>query len=103
MSKDDELPKLPNRYKQGNLFERIGGALDKPDGGTIRSAMRAELASRLKEQRALTTKGLIVRENRRGTLKRMPGGVGGTAANAAYLSRLEKRIQNPYAFRRNGI
>jgi len=33
----------------------------------------------------------------------MPGGVGGTAANAAYLSRLEKRIQNPYAFRRNGI
>ncbi|MBL7793242.1 MAG: hypothetical protein JNK77_13010 [Saprospiraceae bacterium] len=55
MSKDDEEPKLPNRYKQGNLFERKGGALDKPDGGTIRSAMQAELASRLKEQRALTT------------------------------------------------
>lgn len=33
-------------------------------------------------------KGLKVRENRRGTLKRMPGGVGGTAAKAAYLSRL---------------
>ena len=31
---------------------------------------------------------LKVRENRRGTLKRMPGGVGGTAAKAAYPSRL---------------
>lgn len=55
MSKDNESPKLPNRYKQGKLFERIGIALDKPDGGTIRVAMRAELESRLKEQRALTT------------------------------------------------
>jgi len=32
---------------------------------------------------------LKVRENRRGTLKRMPGGVGGTAANTAYPSRLD--------------
>ena len=45
MSKDNEEPKLPNRYNQGNLFERIGSALDKPDGGTIRVAMRAELKS----------------------------------------------------------
>ncbi|PTM10376.1 MAG: hypothetical protein DA408_16130, partial [Bacteroidetes bacterium] len=32
---------------------------------------------------------LKVRRNRLGTLKRMPGGVGGTAASAAYPSRLE--------------
>ena len=37
------------------------------------------------------SKRLKVRRNRRGTLKRMPGGVGGTAANAAYPSRLEAR------------
>ena len=34
------------------------------------------------------SKRLKVRRNRRGTLKRMPGGVGGTAAKAAYPSRL---------------
>ena len=32
-------------------------------------------------------KRLDVKGNRRGTLKRMPGGVGGTAAKAAYPSR----------------
>ena len=37
-------------------------------------------------------KGLTVRENRRGTLKRMPGGVGGTAATTAYPSRLARVI-----------
>ena len=37
------------------------------------------------------SKRLNVRGNRRGTLKRMPGGVGGTAAKAAYPSRLAPR------------
>jgi hypothetical protein len=36
---------------------------------------------------------LTVRENRRGTLKRMPGGVGGTAVKAAYPSRLAIEVR----------
>lgn len=55
MSKNDETPKTPQYAKQGNLFERQGETLSKPGGGTTRSAMRAELNSRLAEQRALTT------------------------------------------------
>ncbi len=70
MSKDNEVPKPPNRYKQGNLFERIGGALDKPDGGTIRVAMRAELESRLKEQRALTAQECEKRRRGYGEVRR---------------------------------
>ena len=61
MSKDNEKPKTPKSYKQGKLFEPKGVALGKPDGGTIWNAMRAELKSRLKEQRTLTTERLIVR------------------------------------------
>ena len=56
MSKDDKEPKLQRSYKQGNLFEGQGGALGKPEGGTNRSKMRAELFSRLEAQRALTTR-----------------------------------------------
>ncbi|MCB9351238.1 MAG: hypothetical protein H6573_27625 [Lewinellaceae bacterium] len=56
MSKDDKEPKPQRGYKQGNLFEGQGGALSKPEGGTNRSAKRAELFSRLEAQRALTTR-----------------------------------------------
>jgi RNA-directed DNA polymerase len=54
MSKDNKEPKSPDRYKQGDLFSKEGGALKRPGGGTTRREMRAELSSRLQEQRALT-------------------------------------------------
>ena len=56
MSKNDKAPKSRPIYKQGNLFRDQDEARRKPVGGTSRSAMRAELLSRLKEQRALTTR-----------------------------------------------
>lgn len=54
MSKDNKEPKPPARYKQGDLFSNAGGASRQTGGGTTRSRMRAELSSRLEEQRALT-------------------------------------------------
>jgi RNA-directed DNA polymerase len=56
MSKNDKKPKSPPCYKQGNLFTDQEGARRKPAGGTSRIVRRAELLSRLKEQRALTTR-----------------------------------------------
>ena len=56
MSQNDKKPKSPPIYKQGNLFTDQDGARRKPAGGTSRSVRRAELLSRLKEQRALTTR-----------------------------------------------
>jgi hypothetical protein len=61
MRKDDERLKPPKRYKQGNLFAGRGGARGRPEGGTDRSAMRAELFSRLAEQRSLTTVNAVNR------------------------------------------
>lgn len=55
MSKSDKKPKTPHQYKQGDLFADQGGAKRKETGGTSRVAKRAELLSRLEEQRALTT------------------------------------------------
>ena len=54
MSKSDKEPKTP-KYRQGNLFSDQGGATSKEAGGTSRGARRAELLSRLEEQRTLTT------------------------------------------------
>lgn len=53
MSKSDEEPKK-RKYKQGNLFEDGSRATSKETGGTGRAARRAELLSRLEEQRALS-------------------------------------------------
>jgi RNA-directed DNA polymerase len=55
MSKDNKEPIPPIRYIQGDLFRGKGGALSQTRGGTTRSKMRAEMSSRLEEQRALTT------------------------------------------------
>lgn len=54
MSKNDQRPKTPPIYKQGDLFKDQGVAAGEPAGGTSRSAQRAELLSRLRKQRALT-------------------------------------------------
>ena len=67
MSKDDKEPKPRRSYKQGNLFEGQGGALGKPEGGTNRATMRAELFSRLEVQRALTT-GIVDKISEHGAL-----------------------------------
>lgn len=56
MSKDNKELKSAERYKQGNLFRAEGGASRQPGGGTTRKQMRAELSSRLQEQRALTAR-----------------------------------------------
>lgn len=55
MSKSDKEPKRPGHGKQGDLFAEQGGATGKETGGISREARRAELLSRLEEQRALTT------------------------------------------------
>ena len=55
MSKSDEESKSWNRGKQGNLFKDETGAGQKETGGTSRKAHRAELLSRLAEQRTLTS------------------------------------------------
>lgn len=75
---------------QRDLFAATEAVGKRKTGSTSRPTYRAESLSHLTEQRTLTSTRVKVRENRRGTLKRMPGGVGGTAAKAAYLSRLEK-------------
>jgi RNA-directed DNA polymerase len=56
MSKNDKKRKSPRTYKQGNLFTDQGDVGRRSTGGTSRSAKRAELLSRLKEQRTLTTR-----------------------------------------------
>jgi group II intron reverse transcriptase/maturase len=58
MSKSDKEPKTPQRYKQGDLFRDQGGAKRQEAVGNRRKAKRAELLSRLEEQRALT-KGIV--------------------------------------------
>ena len=55
MSKSDKEPKTPQHYKQGDLFADQSGATRKEADGISRAAKRAELLSRLEEQRALTT------------------------------------------------
>lgn len=56
MRKNDKKPKSSSIYRQGDLFEDRDDAGRAPEGGTSRSVRRAELLSRLKEQRALTTR-----------------------------------------------
>lgn len=55
MSKSDKRPKPTRRYKQGHLFTDQEGVGHRVAGSTSRTALRAELLSRLKAQRALTT------------------------------------------------
>lgn len=55
MSKDNETPRSPRHYRQGDLFADQGEAGPTAPGGTRRSVQRAELSSRLAEQRTLTT------------------------------------------------
>lgn len=82
MSKDDKLSKREWGGKQGNLFDSPTQARSKPAGGTRRSELRAELSSRLEEQRTLTTKimdkiadyGTLVKAF--GEVKRNQGGAG---------------------------
>lgn len=77
MSKRNKTPKTP-AYRQGDLFAEQSEATDKEADGKSRAVRRAELLSRLEAQRTLiAAKRLKIRENCRGTLKRMPGGVGG--------------------------
>ena len=56
MSKNSKKPKSPRTYKQGNLFTDQEDVGRHSTGGTSRSAKGAELLSRLKEQRTLTTR-----------------------------------------------
>jgi group II intron reverse transcriptase/maturase len=54
MGKNDKRSKAPQTYRQGNLFRDVNAAGHEPAGGTSRRVKRAELLSRLKEQRTLT-------------------------------------------------
>jgi group II intron reverse transcriptase/maturase len=67
MSKDDKRPKPTGTYKQGDLFKDQKGEWMQKAGGTSRSAKRAELFSRLKEQRTLTT-GIVDKISSYGSL-----------------------------------
>lgn len=60
MSKSDEKSKQEGYYKQGNLFEDLEGVGSRKAGRASRPAYRAELLSRLTEQRTLTT-GLLTK------------------------------------------
>lgn len=95
MSKDDKEPKQSRSYKQGNLFESQGGAWGKAEGGTNRSAMRAELSSRLVAQRALTT-GIVDKISEHGSLakafKEVRSNQGAAGIDGVSLEEYERRL-----------
>ena len=55
MSKRDKKPKLPQTYRQGNLFEAAETTKREEAASSSRTARRAELLSRLETQQSLTT------------------------------------------------
>ena len=95
MSKDDKEPKPRRSYKQGNLFEGQGGALGKPEGGTNRATMRAELFSRLEVQRALTT-GIVDKISEHGALAKafqeVKGNRGSAGIDGVSLEEYERQL-----------
>lgn len=99
MSKDNGGPKTPLKSKQGDLFKPQEVANRAAAGGTSRSAKRAELSSRLTDQRALTM-GIMDKISDYGSLGKAfqqvkrnqgSGGVDGITLEA-YESDLTKHI-----------